>query len=81
MANDNPTVIVRLDESYLTRTESGEILEALLDEDGEIDWPNAICADYRGGGGSQGYEALQQAFDALETAIHASSMNLVRLEG
>lgn len=62
-----PPIVVRMDESYLTRTEAGEILETVdLDSSGMPDWDHATVADLRGAGGVEGFQALHSAFDALE---------------
>lgn len=77
-----PTIVVRMGNSYLARSERGEILEAtelVADEDGltQPDWDQASICDMRGAGGQEGYEALVRAFEALEANARRAGFTLV----
>lgn len=64
---EQPTIAVRIGDSHLARTRSGDIIETVeFDADGQPDWDAGTLADPRGIGGEQGYNALRTAFDALE---------------
>lgn len=68
MDQPQPTIVVRIGDSYLGRTASGNIAETVdLDESGQPDWSNATLIDHRGIAGPEGYRQLIIAFRALET--------------
>ena len=77
---EQPTLVVRLGDSYLTKTESGEILETLdTFDDGSPDWTTAGICDHRGSAGVLGFQHLASAFDNLERNAAQIGQELTKL--
>lgn len=62
-----PSIVLKIGTSYVTRTERGEIIETVdVGPDGLPDWTDATICDHRGAGSLEGYEALVAALDNAE---------------
>jgi hypothetical protein len=84
---EQPDVVIRIGESYITRADNGEILETVElgmmpgpDGNRAPDWAQAAICDPRGIGGDEGYRTLLDAVNAAEAnAAMVLDRELVRV--
>lgn len=76
----NPTVVLQIDGSFITRSVSGEIVEAVdVFPDGTPNWSTAGICDPRGGAGLEGYCDLHVALNAAENNAKLNGIEIERV--
>lgn len=80
MESGQPTVVVRLGSSWITRDQRGEIIETNdVDVSGRPDWSQGGICDHRGGGGAEGFRLLAEAMDGLEENARMVGLEVERI--
>jgi hypothetical protein len=81
----NPSVVIQIADSYMTKTESNEIIETVVTQGpdgarpGQPDWNDAGICDARGSGGEEGYRSLRLAVELAEENAERMGVEVRRI--